>query len=92
MRSTKELLQLMLQHKCLFKDGLCNWNYYLYHYGLISYFEYKELKKYIKENKPSIFSSFSTFSQRLSGSCYYWEKGVIEYRINWIKKHIKLNK
>lgn len=91
MRSTKELLEVVLENKHLFKTGLCNWIFMLQVHEIISPEERKHLKKYIKKNRPCLFSSWSTFKERLDNSCYYWEIGVIKYRINWIKKHIKLN-
>ena len=91
MRSIKELLELMLQHQDLFNSGMCNWTGRMYCHGieLISYDEYKILKRYINKNRPHRYSSLVAYRQRHSG--FYWEEGNIHPRIKWIKKHIKKN-
>lgn len=90
MRSIKELLEVMLDHKDHFYEGLCSWNYNLYCIKVITNDEFKILRKYIRENRPKWYSSFSAFWTITSA--YYWEYDNIEPRIRWIKRHIKLNK
>jgi hypothetical protein len=85
-RNIKELLQLMLDNKYFFKEGLCYWKNELYLYDLITNKERVTLHDYIRNNKPSIFSSIEAFVSRNSG--YYWECGDIKPRIKWLKKHI----
>lgn len=85
MRTIKELLELMLHNKRLFFTGLCNWASNIN----MSYDEYQLLKDYIKKNRPSMFSSFDAFIN--CKNKFYWEQGNITPRIEWIKKHIKLN-
>jgi hypothetical protein len=80
-RPIKELLELMLEHKKLFENGLCLWCDCLFFSDKISFSEMSELKKYIEKNKP--WTSFFRFS------AYYWSYGQIEPRINWINYHIK---
>lgn len=89
MRSIKELLQLMLDSKYLFKLGLCTWNYYLWDNNLINNKEYFLINKYIRRNRPSKWSGIKAFINR--NSDWYWSIGDIEPRIKWLKKHIKLN-
>ena len=78
LRNTKELLELMLEHQELFHAGLCNWALYLYDDDLITRAEYRLLRQYIKENKPEN-----------AGLTYYWEKGKIAPRIEWINQQIE---
>ena len=85
-RDIKALLHLMLNKQDLFQSGLCSWAS-----GLpISYEEWRNLKKYIKENRPSMFSSTDAFLHTFD--CYYWKVGDIEPRLEWIKKHIEKQK
>lgn len=88
MRSTKELLEVMLNNKKEFTAGLCLWASRLYHSDIITHEEYIELRLFIKANRPSKYSSIAAYKSRNSG--YYWEDGVIKYRVEWIKKHIKI--
>ena len=78
MRNTKQLLELMLRHKGLFHAGLCSWALYLYDDDLITRAEYRLLRQYINENKPEN-----------AGRTYYWEKGKIAPRIEWINQQIE---
>ena len=78
MRNTKELLELMLEHKGLFHDGLCHWALYLYDDDLITRAEYRLLRKHIKKNKPEN-----------AGRHYYWNYGEIAPRIEWINQQIE---
>lgn len=89
-RTIKELLQLMLNHREFFTEGLCGWKSKLFREGLINFEEYFLLKKYIKKNKPSMFSSWYTFKSRFIAlySSYYWAPQNIEPRIKWLKTHI----
>jgi hypothetical protein len=89
MRTTKELLELMLEHQNKFRLGLCIWVNDLRLLKIISYDEWRELKTYIKNNKPSRFSSWDYFKYSFSGSRFYWEASEIKPRIKWIKQHIK---
>ncbi len=89
MRSIKELLQLMLNNKHLFIDGLCQWNRALCQNQLIDYKEYSTLEDYIDDNAPFFFTIKRSFWYR--GYRYYWPKGDIKPRLKWINKHIKLN-
>jgi len=89
MRTTKELLELMLERQDKFRLGLCIWNQELKLCNIISSHEYSHLKNYIRNNKPSRFSSWDYFKYSFSGSRFYWEASEIKPRIKWIKKHIK---
>lgn len=96
MRSIKELLQLMLQHKDLFDSGLCGWAFELHSYGIITVWEFRSLDGYIKGNRPDYFS-WTNFIENYSGvsygapSAYFFPYGKIKPRIYWIKRHIKKN-
>lgn len=89
MRTIKELLQLMLDNKQLFKEGLCNWKDELWITDGIDTHEYIHLGRYIANNRPSPFSSINAFVNR--NWVYYWTKGDIKPRIKWLKKHIAKN-
>ena len=89
MRTIKELLELLLENQIHFSNGLCFWITSLHSYGKISNKEHQLLLFYITNSRPSKFSSWDTFKHR--NKTYYWTKGNIEPRIEWIKKHIKLN-
>jgi hypothetical protein len=91
MRSIKELLEVMLEHQDKFRDGLCMWGLKLLTSNIVTQNEYRVILNYIKGNKPKWYSSTSTFYEVFSQSAYYWECNNIEPRIEWIKKHIKLN-
>lgn len=92
MRSIKTLLEVMLQNKCLFKSGLCQWVYSLYVNNKITYPELDRLTDYIRNNRPEKDWSVSSFlylnKPYLS---FYWKSGKLYPRVQWIKKHIKLN-
>jgi hypothetical protein len=89
MRNIKQLLEIMLDNQQEFTHGLCSWSGNLRYEHIISHSEFLLLKKYINENRPNKWSSLSAFVN--SNSVFYWEKGDIKPRIEWIKKHIKLN-
>jgi hypothetical protein len=82
MRTTKELLEIMLKNEGYFNCGLCDWVSRLFINNIISLDEKYKLKTYIRENKPF---NWRTFLK----SAYYWKPGNIKPRIKWIKKHIK---
>ena len=83
-RSIKELLQLMLDNQNLFREGLCSWSGELYFIkNKISYKEYDLLYNYINKNAP-----FSYKINIFNTSAYFWKKGDIKPRIEWLKKHI----
>lgn len=86
-RSVKELLELMLQYRSFFESGLCKWILNLLWYNYITREEYKNVIDYIKKNRPSMFSSIESFKRRKNR--YYWLRGKIEPRIEWINKQIK---
>jgi len=92
-RNIKELLQLMLDNKQLFKNGLCIWVDKLYGYDLIHKYELDSLSKYIKDNKPSINEWSISMLLYSPGkfSHYYWAVDKIYPRVQWLKKHIKKN-
>ena len=78
MRTTKQLLELLLERQELFHGGLCSWALYLYDDDLILTDEYLLLKKHIKENKPA----------EICNGFYYWDFGKITPRIEWIEQQM----
>jgi hypothetical protein len=86
-RSIKELLQIMLDNKDLFKIGLCSWCRNLSVFEIINHSEKIILLKYIANNRPSKYSTLKAYRNRFSA--YYWKEKDIKSRIEWIKKHIK---
>jgi len=88
-RSIKELLELMLKYRQLYCRGLCHFANILHLQDIISFQEMVILRIYIKDNRPSMFSSFEAFAFRITN--YYWKPENIVPRIKWIKKHIKKN-
>jgi hypothetical protein len=87
MRTEKELLQLMLERQDKFSTTLCALNGSMFHDDIITYSEYLILHSYIKNNRPSKFSSLSAFRNR--NNIFYWELGNIKQRIKWINKQIE---
>ena len=90
MRSTKELLETMLQHKDQFNSGLCYWASRLRIQGIISDQEYQTLDDYITNNRPDYFS-WTNFINKHDAKyrLYFFPCGKIKPRIHWIKRHIK---
>ena len=76
MRTEKELFELMLTHQDLFKTGICNWSCNLCLERLITDDEYDLLDNYLDLN-------------RLEDEGYWWIRGQIEPRIEWIKDQIE---
>jgi len=92
MRNIKELLQVMLDNKHLFRNGLCTWAYDLYIKDTITLQEYHSLVKYIDNNRPDYFSWANLINSYPSEErAYYFPNGKIKPRIYWIKRHIKKN-
>jgi hypothetical protein len=89
MRTTKELLELMLKHKDLFKTGLCFWALTLFARDVISKNEYDSLCEYITNNRPDYFSWTNYVKGYDKRGGYYFPSGEIKPRIYWIKTHIK---
>ena len=85
MRTIKELLELMLENKQFFKDGLCVWSESMYFKKIITPFEYRRLMDYIDSNKPTFFEN----PRYYFSMSYYWKRGNINPRLKWIEKHIK---
>jgi hypothetical protein len=90
MRSIKELLQVMLQHKDLFEKGMCHWVGTLHQKDIITESEAETLSEYIRYNRLNYFS-WSNFIRGHEPGAYYFPKGKIKPRIYWIKRHIKKN-
>lgn len=90
MRSIKELLELMLQHKDLFDSGLCGWAASLCGKCIITESETGALLLYINHNPPDYFS-WTNFVKNHKHKGYFFPCGKIKPRIYWIKRHIKKN-
>jgi hypothetical protein len=78
-RSIKELLELMLSHQSLFRDGLCVYIYAMYVKDLITFLEYEILKNYLHKNKP----------KHTYNVLHWWPVGEIQPRIEWINKQLE---
>jgi hypothetical protein len=82
MRTTKELLEIVLARIDLLQSGLCNLISILHDYGEINIEEHTILKEYFDINQyPS-----TTWYRP-----YWWSSGVKEPRIDWLKLHIEKN-
>jgi hypothetical protein len=79
MRTTKELLELMLEKHHVFGMGLCACASRLWYSDVITWEELEGLRHYLKMNKPID-----------AGIMYWWELGEIQPRIDWINEQIKL--
>jgi hypothetical protein len=84
MRTTKELLAVMLESINKTKTGLCGLCLKLYQVDIINHLEYEELLRYIKEHRP-----FNL--HYMIGNPYYWGKGKLKPRKRWLKRHIRRN-
>jgi len=87
MGTVKQLLEIMLVNQQYFSLGLCHWVLNLSEAGIISFKEEQLLSDYIDNNRPHMFSSISAFKQR--DNDFYWPKGELQPRIDWINRHIK---
>ena len=76
-RPLKELLQVFLDNQDLFERGLCRWVMKLREEGLIKREEEDCIDRLIEEDL-----GFNLL-------IYQWEKGIIEYRIDWLKENLK---
>jgi hypothetical protein len=86
MKTTKELLELMLANINLMGDfGLCALISELYWSKKISLEEYFAMSLYIKKYRPNNLRTH--FNTR-----FYWIIGRKYPRIKWLKKQIKYNK
>ena len=95
-RSLIELLELMLKNQKLFygnsfTGGLCNWIYKLFEKNIITSAEYSLLFKYIQNNRPA-YKWYNIYMMFNSNNNFYWRKGLLTPRVNWIQEHINLNK
>ena len=86
-RTEKELLEVMLERIRIATTGLCHFNDQLYIRGIITNNEHTIISDYIKNNRPSKFSSWNAYCNCRSN--WYWTSGKVKYRIKWLKQHIK---
>jgi hypothetical protein len=68
----------MLRREYYFGEGLCHWASKLYMHDVINNQERLLLEKFFSQNRP----------KNCIGS-YWWPKGEIEPRIEWLKEQIK---
>lgn len=83
-RSTKELLQVLLDNIHLLKFGLCYLAADLYESDKLSYSEYHRLSNYISSNRLKSIHRFL-----YPTSVYHYRKGAKRPRIKWLKKQIR---
>ena len=86
-RTEKELLEVMLERIRMATAGLCHLNDQLFTRRIITDEEHAIIHKYIKNNRPSPFSSLNALW--CSNSRWYWTSGSVKHRIKWLKHHIK---
>jgi len=68
--------------------GICALLAHLYQVSeSLTAYEYCRLTKYVNENRPSKWSSYSAY--RAKGIGYFWFPGDWKIRKRWIKKQIK---
>jgi hypothetical protein len=86
-KSTREILEIILDNIELIKSdtGLCHLAILLNHLGKLKNEEYIRLIRYIRDNRPSKFSSINAFNRRNSG--YYWSPGSKRHRIKWLRTY-----
>lgn len=87
-RTIKELLELMLEHKNLFTEGLCKWVHSMDYEDIITPNEYFVLLKFIENNRPE-FKWYNLYMAFNNMHGFYWACGFITPRIKWIKEQIK---
>jgi len=94
MRTTKELLQLILKKGNLdfstlydVNFGLCSFIYHLKEIGIITPEEHSAVKKYIKENRPK--SGTKHYRKSQANSEFYWEILTWSPRRRWLIDQIK---
>jgi len=92
MRTIKELLIVMLEHKEFFIAGLCAWANSLYNNKLINASEVAVLLKYIHHNRPKWYQKGLGYSYKRRNRQYYWIPYQIKIRIKWLEYHIQKNK
>jgi len=76
----RELLKMLLERKDLFSTGLCMWVTEMYYHDYFTLDEKWKVHRYIDRHEPKKFVD----------EIYFWKRGSIKPRINWIKKHIQL--
>jgi len=87
MRTTREILEIVLENEFGFRMGLCGWVLNLGGLGVISHSECVKVSRYINDHRPFNTRTIIPFS--LIGSAYYWKPGKLEPRVKWLKRHIK---
>lgn len=87
LRVVREGLKEMLQKESYYTGtnctGLCGWAS-----CISSPFNFESTAAYIKQNRPSKYSSLDAYLHR--NSVWYWEPHKIKPRIKWLKKHIAI--
>lgn len=79
-RSTLELLKIMLSNINILTSGLCGLAEQLYDNGVINVEEATHIQQYIESQRPGGFQQYS----------YWWDRGMITPRKNWLETQIKL--
>ncbi len=79
MKTGKELGEVLLDNQELFIHGLCDWVMKIKRKRLITWDEAELIIKTLHNNKPK---------DILNGE-FYWVKGDIEPRLEWIKGNLK---
>ena len=91
MRTIKDLLEVMWDNQDLFSGGLCDWANNIFAESKIAYEEWRDLRDFIRDNRPSKYSSINSWLNR--NNYYYWKSRDIKPRLKWIREHYnKLDK
>lgn len=91
MRTTKELLKVVLNNINMITGGLCGIVNELYNIDIISFEESKKLLEYIKDNRPQKGSRLYQYRSPIT-IAWYWTICAKEPRIRWLKYHIRICK
>ena len=92
MRTTKELLKIMLDSIDLMPGGLCVLSVRLTYFpGNFTSEEQDRIHRYIINNRPSLKSKLADKTRSITDA-YYWDYGLIPPRVRWLKYHIRICK
>lgn len=94
MRSTKDLLILLVAYRPLFVgancSGLCSLLHKMENYKIISLNERYSIRSYIQKNMPTMMVEVTGAGKR--ESMYGWEPKEWMPRYEWLNEHIKIQR
>lgn len=80
MRSNQELLQVFLNNTEYFYRGIPQWSVELYVKGLLTWEEKTYIRELLEKDRAN--------SEKKASYGYYWDIGIMEPRIKWLKEHL----